>query len=78
MKTRRGVRPSSPRPRARWRAAAFYAALAGEFLAAAAFAFCVIAPAYGFHTAMAKPGAAVSLAVMVACIAVVRLTGDDE
>lgn len=79
MSGRQGGRPSSPRSCARWRATAFYASAAGAAAAAAAFLFCVIASvAYGWHTAVTKPGIAVSAAVLVACALALNLTGDEQ
>jgi hypothetical protein len=61
--------------RAGWRLA-----IAGTYISAAAFAFCVIASvAYGWHRAVTKPGIAVSVIVLVACVVVLNLTaGDDD
>jgi hypothetical protein len=75
-----GARPSSPRPRARWRPVAFYAAAACTSAAAAAFFFCVIATyAARWHVTLAKPGIAASAIVMILGAVVLNLTaGDDE
>ena len=70
---------TSPRPRARWRAIAFGLATAGTYISAAAFTFCVIASvAYGWHRAVTKPGIAVSVIALTACVAVLNLTAGDE
>jgi hypothetical protein len=61
--------------RAGWRLA-----VAGTYISTVAFAFCVITSvAYGWHRAVTKPGIAVSVVVLVACVVVLNLTaGDDE
>jgi hypothetical protein len=52
---------------------------AGMAVACAAFAFCVIAStAYGWHRSVTKPGIAVSVIVLIACVLVLNLTGGDE
>lgn len=71
---RPAARATSPRPRGHWRTPL----VIGEFAALAVFAFCVIAPAYGFRVPMAKPGIAVSAVAMFACAVTLSLTGDDE
>ena len=61
------------------RTAAFRLAAAGTYVSAAAFAFCVIASvAYHWHQAVTKPGLAVSVIVLVACVLVLNLTAGDE
>jgi hypothetical protein len=47
-------------------------------VACAAFAFCVIASSYGWHTAATKPGMAVSVIAMVACALAASLRGDGQ
>ena len=52
---------------------------AGMAVASLAFAFCVIASvAYRWHQAVTKPGIAVSIVAMAACVAAAHLLGDDE
>ena len=62
------------------RTVAFHLALAGAYVSAAVFAFCVIASvAYHWHQAVTKPGIAVSVIGLVACAAALNLTaGDDD
>ena len=71
---------TSPRPRARRRTTAFRLAAAGTYVSAVAFAFCVITSvAYSWHRAVTKPGIAVSVIALVACVVTLNLTaGDDE
>ena len=53
--------------------------VAGMAVAAAAFAFCVIASvAYGWHTAVTRPGIVIALVAMVACVLAARLRGDGH
>jgi hypothetical protein len=52
--------------------------VAGTAIAAAAYAFCVIASVSGWHPAVAKPGIAVSLIALVACVLAAHLRGDEE
>ena len=62
------------------RTVAFHLALAGTYVSAAVFAFCVVASlAYGWHQAVTKPGIAVSVVALIACVLVLNLTaGDDD
>jgi hypothetical protein len=48
-------------------------------VACAGFAFCVIASvAYHWHQALTKPGIAVSVMAMVACVLAAHLLSDDQ
>ena len=74
----RGRAPGTP-PRVRWRTLAIDLAIAGTYVSIVAFAFCMIASmAYGWHQAVTKPGIAVSVIVLVACIVVLNLTAGGE
>jgi hypothetical protein len=74
----RGRAPGTA-PRGRRRTIAFDLAAAGTYVSAAAFAFCVIASvAFGWHRAVTKPGIAVSVIVLIACVLVLNLTAGDE
>jgi len=53
--------------------------VAGMLVSAAAFGFCVIASVgYHWHQAVTKPGIAVSVIAMVACVLAANLRGDDQ
>ena len=52
---------------------------AGTVVSCVAFAFCVIASvAYHWHQAITKPGIAVSIIAMAACVAALHLLDDDQ
>ena len=53
--------------------------VAGMAVACAAFAFCVITSVvYHWHQAITKPGIAVSIIAMAACVAALHLLDDDQ
>jgi hypothetical protein len=53
--------------------------VAGMAVSCAAFAFCGVASvAYHWHQAVTKPGIAVSVVAMVACVLAAHLLTDDE
>ena len=72
-----GRAAASPPP-GRGRRIIFRAATAGSFVSIAAFVFCVIASVDRWHQAVTKPGIAASIVTLIACIAAIHLTGDDE
>ena len=51
---------------------------AGLAVSCAAFAFCVIASASGWHRAVTGPGTAVSVVALVACVLAAHLRGDGQ